>query len=581
MESATTIVRTKWNTLEHKGIAFPPEYQPRGISITICGERLMLNRDQEELVHAWAKKKDTHYVQDPVFQLNFLNDFKKLLPEKFQNINSTKDVNFSEAYKLVEEEKKIKEAEIERIRILPSEEKRKLYSSKKAEREKLRFIYGKAIVDGIEVDIANWLVEPPGLFMGRGQHPLRGKWKPRVRPQDVTLNLGENAAVPEGTWQNIVHDHSSTWLATWMEKLTGKRKYVWLHDSSALRQNNDKEKYEKAKKLERHIDKVQKEIINRMLNIRDINQKKIATVCYLIFKLAMRVGDEKDPEEADTVGASTLRVEHIKFPQNKDKQFIEFNFLGKDSVPWQKTIEVDSEDTRGLYNNLKLFMDGKQSGSHIFDGIISSKVNAFLRSIDPKNLPGLTGKVFRTYIATKTLKEALASPPIKVDNNSSETLKIYVAKTANLKAAITCNHKKGIDPKNPASKKALEKFEESTKSKKEAIERLKADIAAKRWKTKIQKKRFEERLEKIETQLKLQKETRDYNLGTSLRNYIDPRVMKAWLIYVDLDWKKVYTATLRRKFKWVEDYSTREIKDFYPTRKEMAGKEMAVVQEES
>jgi DNA topoisomerase-1 len=60
MESATTIVRTKWNALEHKGIAFSPEYQPRGISITICGERLMLNRDQEEIVHAWAKKKDTH-----------------------------------------------------------------------------------------------------------------------------------------------------------------------------------------------------------------------------------------------------------------------------------------------------------------------------------------------------------------------------------------------------------------------------------------------------------------------------------------------------------------------------------------
>lgn len=581
MESATTIIRTKWNSLEHKGIAFPPEYQPRGISISICGERLMLNRDQEELVHAWAKKKDTHYVQDPVFQLNFLNDFKKLLPEKFYNIDSIKDVNFSQAYELVEQEKKIKEAEIERIRILPSEEKRKLYSSKKAEREMLKSIYGKAIVDGIEVDIANWLVEPPGLFMGRGQHPFRGKWKPRVRPQDVTLNLGENAPVPEGTWQNIVHDHSSTWLATWMEKLTGKRKYVWLHDSAALRQNNDKEKYEKAEKLERHIDKVQKEIINRMLKIKDINQKKIATVCYLIFKLAMRVGDEKDPEEADTVGASTLRVEHIKFPQNNDKQFIEFNFLGKDSVPWQKTIEANSEDTRGLYNNLKLFMEGKQSGSHIFDGITSSKVNAFLRSIDHKNLPGLTGKVFRTYIATKTLKEALASPPIKIDNNSSETLKIYVAKTANLKAAITCNHKKGIDPKNPASKKALEKFEESAKSKKEAIERLKADIAAKKWKTKIQKNRLEERLEKIETQLKLQKETRDYNLGTSLRNYIDPRVMKAWLTYVDLDWKKVYTATLRRKFRWVEDYSTKEIKDFYPTRKEMTGKEMAVVQEES
>ena len=29
------------------------------------------------------------------------------------------------------------------------------------------------------------------------------------------------------------------------------------------------------------------------MSSRDINQKKIATVCYLIFKLAMRVGDER------------------------------------------------------------------------------------------------------------------------------------------------------------------------------------------------------------------------------------------------------------------------------------------------
>jgi DNA topoisomerase-1 len=59
-------------------------------------------------------------------------------------------------------------------------------------------------------------------------------------------------------------------------------------------------------------------------------------------------------------------------------------------------------------------------------------------------------------------------------------------------------------------------------------------------------------MEKIQYQLKLQKETRDYNLGTSLRNYIDPRIMKIWLDDVELDWKKVYTSTLQRKFKWIE-----------------------------
>jgi len=581
MESTSTVLRAKWNTLEHNGIAFPPEYQPRGIGISIDGERLMLNRDQEELVYAWAKKKDTHYVQDSVFQSNYLNDFKKLLPEGFQHITSIKDVDFTEAFKLIDHEKKVKETEIERIRNLSHEEKKKLLSAKKAEREKLKAVYGKAIVDGIDVDIANWLVEPPGIFMGRGQHPLRGKWKPRVRPQDVTLNLGEDASIPEGTWQNVVHDHSSTWLATWMEKLTGKRKYVWLHDSSVLRQNNDKEKYDKAVKLERHIGKVQKEIINRMLNTRDINQKKIATVCYLIFRLAMRVGDEKDPEEADTVGASTLRVEHIKFPCNNGKQFIEFNFLGKDSVPWQKTLEVNSEDARGLYNNLKSFMSDKESGYHIFDGITSGKVNVFLRGIDPRNVPGLTAKVFRTYIATKTLKESLANPPIRVNKNSSQAQKIYVARMANLKAAITCNHKKGIDARNPASKKALEKFEESINKKQETIEELRTRIAEKSWKTEIQKKRLEERLEKVEMHLKLQKETRDYNLGTSLRNYIDPRVMRAWLTYVDLDWDAIYTTTLRCKFKWAEDYNSDDLKSFYQIQKETLGQEVKALQRET
>jgi DNA topoisomerase-1 len=295
----------------------------------------------------------------------------------------------------------------------------------------------------------------------------------------------------------------------------------------------------------------------------------------------MRVGDEKDPEEADTVGASTLRVEHIKFPCNNGKQFIEFNFLGKDSVPWQKTLEVNSEDARGLYNNLKSFMSSKESGYHIFDGITSGKVNVFLRGIDPRNVPGLTAKVFRTYIATKTLKESLANPPIRVNKNSSQAQKIYVARMANLKAAITCNHKKGIDARNPVSKKALEKFEESINKKQEIIEELRTRIAEKSWKTEIQKKRLEERLEKVEMHLKLQKETRDYNLGTSLRNYIDPRVMRAWLTYVNLDWDAIYTATLRRKFKWVEDYNSDDLKSFYQIQKETLSQEVTALQRET
>jgi DNA topoisomerase-1 len=561
----------KWHTLQHNGIAFPADYRARGISIGICGEKYALTAAQEELVYAWAKKKDTHYVSDPLFESNFLIDLRSHLPSRFESIKKISEIDLTNAYDLVDEENKLKELEKERIKNLPREERKNISRLKRAERERLKLIYGQAIVDGVTVDIANWLVEPPGLFMGRGQHPMRGRWKPRVQTQDVVLNLGENAEVPEGNWKAIVSDHSSTWLATWIEKLTGKRKYMWLHDSSALRQNNDKEKYDKANLLDRHIDKVNKEIVTRMIESNDLRQKKIATVCYLISKLAMRVGDEKDPDEADTVGASTLRVEHIRFPIHQGVKTIEFNFLGKDSVPWQKILPIDSQDTEALFENIEFFMRGKKPQDQIFDGITSGKVNSFLRTIGKRNVPGLTAKVFRTYIATKIVKESLASPSIAVNKSSSEIKKLYVAKTANLVAAITCNHKKGIDVNNPTSKKAMESFQNSVQKKEETIRKIKNDIALQKWKTDLQKKRLLDRLEKIETTLRLQRETRDYNLGTSLRNYIDPRVFRSWMIHVDLDWKKLFTATLQRKFKWVETYSNRELQNFLPTIQESKG----------
>ena len=560
--SSKVATSNKWADLEHNGVAFPPEYVQRGINIKILGEIFFLNREQEEIIYAWAKKKDTHYVKDPLFQANFLSDFKKLLPERFMSVRNIDEIDMTEAFSLVDKELKIKENEKIRIKSLTRDERRRISQGKKIEKEKLKAIYGKAKIDRIEVDVANWLVEPPGIFMGRGLHPLRGRWKPRVTPKDVTLNLGQDASVPEGPWKAIVHDHYSTWLASWIENLTGKRKYVWLHDSSYLRQDNDKAKYDTAKKLEYYISDIENEIINQILNSKDVSRKKIATVCYLIYKLAMRVGDEKDPDEADTIGASTLRVEHLKFPKIGDKVQIEFNFLGKDSVPWQKTLEISSPDTKALYENLLFFMKGKDKSDEIFEDITSSKVNKFLRSIDKENVPSLTAKVFRTYIATAIVKKHLSEPILKVNKNENEFKKVYVAKIANLQAAITCNHKKGIDPKNPASKKAWEKFEQSLENKKEKIKQLQMELKEKKWKTELQKLRKEQRVQKLEFQLRLQKETRDYNLGTSLRNYIDPRVFKSWCEYVDLDWTKIYTSTLQRKFKWIEQYSKSDLKKY-------------------
>src|SRR5919107_1711972 len=172
----------------------------------------------------------------------------------------------------------------------------------------------------------------------------------------------------------------------------------------------------------------------------------------------------------------------------------------KPSMIWQKKLDVNTEDTSALYKNLKKFMQGKKPSDPIFDGINSRKVNAFLQQI----MPELTAKVFRTCIATSVVQRQLSNA--KVDKTSLEAQKIYAAKKANLEAAITCNHKKGIDPKNPAARKALDKFEESITKKREAIAKLKADLAAKNWKTELQRKLLEERIEKLQMQLMLQQE---------------------------------------------------------------------------
>ena len=68
----------------------------------------------------------------------------------------------------------------------------------------------------------------------------------------------------------------------------------------------------------------------------------------------------------------------------------------------------------------------------------------------------------------------------------------------------------------------------------------------------LARENYKERIERASRQLDLAKRTRDYNLGTSLKNYIDPRVYKSWGDYIGYDWKRLYTTALQRKFAWVE-----------------------------
>ena len=51
------------------------------------------------------------------------------------------------------------------------------------------------MLDGQKEKVANFRIEPPGLFRGRGEHPKMGMLKKRVQPEQVTLNMSEGAEV--------------------------------------------------------------------------------------------------------------------------------------------------------------------------------------------------------------------------------------------------------------------------------------------------------------------------------------------------------------------------------------------------
>ena len=226
----------KWKTLQHNGILFPQDFESKGIRIKIKGQEASLDLLQEEMIYQWAKKNATPYAQDKVFQKNFVSDFAKTFNGKYKNLELS-DIDFSNPLKLVDKEKDAKE-------LLTKEEKKALAAKRKELREEMKAKYGMAIMDGKDVEVANYMAEPPGIFIGRGEHPMRGKWKPKVTSKDVTLNLGKEAKVPPGSWGKVVRDKDSMWMASWTDVLTQKRKYVWLADTAGIKQDRDRAKYD-------------------------------------------------------------------------------------------------------------------------------------------------------------------------------------------------------------------------------------------------------------------------------------------------------------------------------------------------
>jgi len=566
--------------LIHKGVIVPdpPAYQE--LTIHFRGISHRLTPGQEEMALAWVKKIGTEYVEDAVFCRNFFTDFSKAL--KVEPALKPGEVDFQEVIAVVARERMARES-------MTKEERKELAARRKAVRDELKEIYGHAQADGERIELAGYLVEPSGIFMGRGKHPLRGRWKEGAGKSDITLNLSPDAPVPEGAWAEIVWQPESLWVARWPDKLTGKIKYIWLHDSAPIKQAREEQKFSKAIELEEQI-KAVRAYIQRGLDSENPRRRMIATACFLIDTLCLRVGDEKDPDEADTVGATTLRPEHVKLLPDGTA---EFRFLGKDSVLWNKKLSLPENVRRNLEELERearptagggKVKNAAYSKPQLFPDVSSRNVNAFLSEV----LPGLTAKVFRTHHASAVVRESLAQSGVVIED--PEHLKWEAVVNANLEAAMLCNHikkapanwaqrKENFKQRESVLQKELAALGELIKKESAAVAQLRQQMKARKAETgktdqrarvgaafqrKIDaqmrkvgqlKEREEKRriaLGKLKTQMAIASKNRTWNLGTSQKSYIDPRTFYNWGLEVDYDvLKKYYSKNLQRKFEWV------------------------------
>ncbi|ESK97082.1 topoisomerase i [Moniliophthora roreri MCA 2997] len=418
----------KWTTLEHNGVIFPPPYEPlpSNVKMKYDGKVLDLPPESEEVAGFYAALIETDHAQDATFNKNFFEDWKKVLqdhpPRNSIKVTDFNKCDFRPMYEYFEAEKAKKKA-------MSAAEKKEV----KKQKDEAEAKYTHCLLDGRKEKVGNFRVEPPGLFRGRGEHPKKGSLKYRVYPEDITLNIGKEAPIPipniPGKWKAIQHDNTVTWLATWTENINQSHKYVFLAAGSSLKGQSDMAKFEKARELKNHVDRIRQ---NYTVDLKSkvMAERQRATAMYFIDKLALRAGNEKGEDEADTVGCCSLRCEHVTLePPN----FVVFDFLGKDSIRYYNRVAIDTQ----VFKNIKIFKENKNDDDNLFDRVNTAMLNKHLNS----EMKGLTAKVFRTYNASHTFQTLLDESHLE-GVTLQEKLNAY--NKANRLVAILCNHQRSV-----------------------------------------------------------------------------------------------------------------------------------------
>lgn len=540
----------KWENLEHHGLAFPEDYEKHNVALVYDGRPVKLEKGPEELASYYTKCMGSEYEHKEKFIANFWEAFMKTKPPA--HITDFKKCDFSLMKKHFDAEREARNGR-------SKEEKQ----AEKAEKDTYMAHFKHCVIDGIREACGAVQAEPPQLFRGRGDHPKAGKLKRRLVPEGVTMNIGKDAPapkcmVPGHSWSDVVHDNTVTWLGFYKDTVNDQFKYLMLAPSSGMKGQPDLLKYEKARKLIKVAPLIRADY-EKKWGSQNLREVQIGVTTYLVDKLALRAGNEKDTEEAaDTVGCCSLRVEHCTMIPDGHK--VKFDFLGKDSIRYENTVSVDPKAWEGM----KRCMANKKPTDMIFDKCDPGTLNEYFEQFP---VPGLSVKVFRTYNASITLDSELAKYEADVKKgvvdptNPQSIYQFY--ENANRQVAILCNHQKAVSKSHGT---VIEKMTDQLKQVQNQLKEMvkhskkpKAGVESKFGGPKLPSNKdacetkitqLEKRVQEQERKIQMKEDNKTTSLGTSKANYMDPRISVAFCKMADLPIEKVFTGVLRNKFPW-------------------------------
>ncbi|KAL4350110.1 hypothetical protein AHAS_Ahas10G0109200 [Arachis hypogaea] len=282
--------------------------------------------------------------------------------------------------------------------------------------------------------------------------------------------------------------------------------------------------------------------INRRLNM--MNKNREISLCGLKMRAVQLSTDHSTSIEEEVF---RIRAEHpddnqailndrvkgqLKVTRAFGAGFLKrFNFLGKDSIKYENTIEVELP----VYDAILKFQKDKRPGDDLFDKLDTSKLNAHLKEL----MPGLTAKVFRTFNASITLDDMLN----KETKEGDVVEKILVYQHANKQVAIICNHQRSVSKSHLSQ---IEKLTNKIGELQDVLKELKTDLdRARKGRSplkgsdgKTKRNLAPEALEK--RSLKPMQRLRKWNI-----NYLDPRITVAWCKRNEVPIEKVIVGEIK------------------------------------